>query len=105
VVRLLGCALCGAEWTFGRIRCPCCGEGDPQKLPSFATDLHPAVRIEACEACRRYVKSIDLTVDGQAIPEVDDLSSLSVDLWASSEGFQRIEPGLAGEISANTLPT
>ena len=94
--RLLGCALCGGEWPLGRILCPCCGEGDPVKLPSFQSDSHPTVRIEACESCRRYVKSIDLTVDGRAIPEVDDLVSLSMDLWAAGEGFTRIEPGLAG---------
>jgi len=94
--RLLGCALCGEEWPLGRILCPCCGEGDPVKLASFQSDSHPAVRIEACETCRRYVKSIDLSVDGRAIPEVDDLVSLSMDLWAAGEGFTRIEPGLAG---------
>jgi FdhE protein len=54
------------------------------------------VRIEACETCRRYVKSIDLTLEGRAIPEVDDLVSLGMDLWAASEGFERVEPGLAG---------
>ena len=97
--RLLGCALCGGEWPLGRILCPCCGEGDPVKLPSFQSDSYPAARIEACETCRRYVKSIDLTVDGRAIPEVDDLLSLSMDLWAAGEGFVRIEPGLAGELS------
>jgi hypothetical protein len=94
--RLLGCALCGGEWPLGRILCPCCGEGDPVKLPLFQSDNHPAARIEACETCRRYVKSIDLRVDGRAIPEVDDLVSLSMDLWAAGEGFTRIEPGLAG---------
>ena len=94
--RLLGCSLCGGEWPLGRILCPACDEGDPVKLPSFQSDSHPAVRIEACESCRRYVKSIDLTVDGRAIPEVDDLVSLSMDLWAAGEGFTRIEPGLAG---------
>jgi len=57
------------------------------------------VRIEACESCRHYVKSIDLTVDGHAIPEVDDLASLSMDLWAAREGFERIEPGLAGRLA------
>jgi FdhE protein len=56
------------------------------------------VRIEACDSCRHYVKSIDLTVDGRAIPEVDDLASLSMDLWAAREGFARIEPGLAGRL-------
>jgi hypothetical protein len=97
--RLLGCALCGGEWEFGRILCPRCAEGDPAKLPSFQGPAYPAVRIEACETCRRYVKSIDLTVDGCAIPEVDDLLSLSMDLWAAREGFTRIEPGLAGKLA------
>jgi len=94
--RLLGCSLCGGEWTLGRILCPACDEGDPAKLPSFQSPSYPAVRIEACETCRRYVKSIDLTVDGRAVPEVDDLVSLGMDLWAAREGFARIEPGLAG---------
>jgi FdhE protein len=48
---------------------------------------------------RGYVKSIDLTVDAHAIPEVDDLDSISMDLWATSEGFARIEPGLAGAMT------
>jgi formate dehydrogenase maturation protein FdhE len=94
--RVLGCGLCGGEWPVGRIRCPCCEEEDPNKLPSFQAQTHPAVRIEACESCRRYVKSLDLTLDARAIPEVDDLVSLAMDLWAAREGFTRIEPGLAG---------
>lgn len=95
-LRLLGCALCGGEWPVGRICCPGCGEEDPAKLPSFTEPTHPAVRIEACQTCRRYVKSIDLTLDARAIPEVDDLLSLGMDLWAGREGFTRLEPGLAG---------
>lgn len=94
--RFLGCALCGGEWPLGRICCPSCSEEDPERLPSFASDLYRGARVEACETCRRYVKSIDLTLDGRAIPEVDDLVSLGLDLWAAEEGFRRIEPGLAG---------
>jgi FdhE protein len=94
--RHLGCALCGGEWPLARIRCPSCAEENPERLPSFRSDTHPAVRIEACETCRRYVKSLDLTLEGRAIPEVDDLVSLGMDLWAASQGFDRIEPGLAG---------
>ena len=94
--RLLGCGLCGEEWPFGRIRCPCCFEEDPTKLPSFQSETHPTVRIEACETCRRYVKSIDLTADARAIPEVDDLVSLGMDLWAQEQGYARVAPGLAG---------
>ena len=94
--RMLACALCGGEWLFGRILCPGCFEGDPRRLPSFQADRHPRVRIEACETCRRYVKSLDLSEDARPIPEVDDLLSLSLDLWAREQGFERIEPGLAG---------
>jgi formate dehydrogenase accessory protein FdhE len=94
--RMLGCALCGSEWMFQRILCPSCFEDDPAKLPSFQSDRHSTVRIEACETCRRYVKSLDLSRDARPIPEVDDLMSLSLDLWATDQGFSRIEPGLAG---------
>lgn len=95
-IRLLHCALCALEWNINRICCPACGEDDPYKLPVYRSDPHPAVRIEACETCRRYVKSIDLTLDARPIAEVDDLLSLSMDLWAMEEGLTRIEPGLAG---------
>ncbi len=94
--RMLACSLCGTEWLFERILCPSCFEEDPYKLPSFRDEKHPTVRIEACETCRRYVKSIDLSEDARPIPEVDDLVSISMDLWAAEEGFARIEPGLAG---------
>jgi FdhE protein len=93
---LLCCALCGTEWSFQRILCPSCFEADPKKLPSFSADRHPNVRIEACETCRRYMKSIDLTLDARPIPEVDDVLSISLDLWAAEQGFTRIEPGIAG---------
>ena len=93
---MLRCALCALEWNVNRISCPACFEEDPYKLPLFHSDAHPNVRIEACETCRRYVKSIDLTQDARPIPEIDDLLSLSMDLWAMDEGFTRIEPGLAG---------
>jgi len=94
--RNLCCALCAGEWEFARIRCPSCGEADPHKLPSFQNEANPAARIEACDTCHRYVKSIDLTLDARPIPEVDDLVSLALDLWATDQGYQRIEPGLAG---------
>ncbi|HTE53908.1 MAG TPA: formate dehydrogenase accessory protein FdhE [Kofleriaceae bacterium] len=94
--RLLGCAVCGGEWPVNRIRCPACAEEGPDKLPQFQSERYPAVRLESCDACRGYLKSIDLTVDARAIPEVDDLSSLSMDLWAAEQGYTRLEPSLAG---------
>lgn len=94
--RLLGCSLCDHAWQVPRIVCVGCGEDRPEKLHGFHSDRHPAARIEACATCRTYVKSIDLTIDGRAIPEVDDLVSLSLDVWATEQGYTRLEPGLSG---------
>jgi len=30
------------------------------------------------------------------VPEIDELVALSLDLWAASQGYQALEPGLAG---------
>ena len=95
-VRTLICASCGFEWETPRVRCPACFEAAPAKLPSFASDRHPLARIEACETCRRYAKTLDTSRDERILPEVDDLASLALDLWAREQGFERIEPGLAG---------
>jgi len=95
-VRSLLCALCGLEWETPRILCPACRESDPQRLPTFTSPSHPLARIEACETCRRYTKFLDTTLDGRILPEVDDLLSLALDLWAVEQGFERVEPGLAG---------
>ncbi|HEV8268676.1 MAG TPA: formate dehydrogenase accessory protein FdhE [Thermoanaerobaculia bacterium] len=94
--RFLACALCGGEWPVGRIRCPACEEENPEKLPVFHDDRHPLARVEACETCRRYVKSLDLSLDARPIPEVDELLSISLDLWAAENGYARLEPGIAG---------
>ncbi len=94
--RLLCCALCGLESSFNRILCPACFEKEPKKLPIFAREEHPSARIEACETCGRYVKSIDTSRDIRAIPEIDDVATIALDLWAVEQGYTRIEPGLAG---------
>lgn len=94
--RHLHCALCGTSWQVLRAVCPSCGESDPAKLPAYNTATHIGVRIESCENCRKYLKSIDLTLDARPIPEVDELLSLGMDLWAVEQGLERFEPGLAG---------
>ena len=94
--RSLVCASCGLEWRIGRVRCATCLESDPSKLPAFTDRKHPGVRIEACESCRRYVKSLDLAIDPRSSPEVDELQSLALDLWAREAGYSRPQPGLAG---------
>lgn len=94
--RYLGCGVCGREQKISRIACAACGETSPELLAVYQSENLPEVRLEACDGCQRYVKSIDLSSDGRIIPEVDDLASLSMDLWAVEQGYERLEPSLAG---------
>lgn len=95
--RFLHCTLCGTEWRANRVSCAACGEDDPQKLPYYQADLHPGARVEACDTCGRYLKSIDLSLDARRVPELDELSSLALDLWAAEQGYERVGPGVLGQ--------
>ena len=87
--RFLLCALCLQEWECLRIVCPACGEQDFDKLPVYTAEQFSHVRIDACDRCHHYVKTIDLTKDGLAVPCVDDIASVSLDLWARERGYTR----------------
>ncbi len=87
--RFLVCSLCATEWEFRRILCPVCGEVDYQKLPRYTTEDFPAVRVEACDTCKHYLKSVDMTVDGLAVPLVDEIATAPLDLWAIEHGFTK----------------
>ena len=88
------CGFCLKEWTAPRISCPSCGEERFEKLAVFRAEEFPAARIDACETCRSYIKTIDLTKDGNAIPVVDDIATLTLDVWAREQGYQRLRPNL-----------
>jgi FdhE protein len=92
--RSLVCSLCFTEWDYLRIQCPACEENRFDALPVYTADAPAAVRIDACDSCRTYIKTIDLTRDGLAVPTVDDLASLPLDLWARERGYHRLYPNL-----------
>ena len=94
--RFLTCSFCVTEWEFRRILCPKCGEEDYQKLPRYSADNLAAVCLEACDTCKRYLKSVDMTVDGLAVPLVDEIATAPLDLWATEQGYTKISLNLMG---------
>jgi FdhE protein len=92
--RMLVCSRCLSEWNYHRVVCPSCGEEGFDALPVYTADAFPHVRMEACDACRRYLKTIDLTRNGLAVPVVDDVASLTLDLWAAERGYHRLQANL-----------
>jgi FdhE protein len=94
--RFLMCGDCLTSWPFQRIACPSCLEVDPRKLAYFSPEDAPGMRVECCDTCRLYLKSIDLTKDARPIPPVDELAAIHLDLWAREQGYQKIQANLAG---------
>ncbi|HKW36063.1 MAG TPA: formate dehydrogenase accessory protein FdhE [Candidatus Acidoferrum sp.] len=94
--RFLLCSFCSQEWEFRRILCPTCGEEAEDKLPVYIAEDSPHVRVEACDTCKFYIRTIDLTKDGNAIPTIDDLAAIPHTLWAGEQGYSRLQPNLLG---------
>jgi len=94
--RFLLCSFCSQEWEFRRIHCPTCGEQAEGKLPVYVAEQLPHIRVEACDTCKFYLTTVDLTKDGHAVPLVDDLAAIPLTLWAHEKGYSRLQPNLLG---------
>jgi FdhE protein len=122
--RFLLCARCSHSWGFARMTCPGCGEDSSSRLSIFNEEgslsgergsvvrgldgaLHghgraeyhavfPHTRIEACDNCLHYLLNIDLMVEPGAVPVVDELAAVPLDLYARERGFEKIVPNLMG---------
>jgi FdhE protein len=94
--RSLLCGFCLAEWEFRRIVCPGCGQEDHTKLPVYTAEGFPYIRVECCDACQTYIKTVDLTKNGLADPLVDELASVPLNLWAQERGYAKLHPNLFG---------
>jgi FdhE protein len=92
--RSLVCSFCLAEWEFRRIVCPGCGEENHAKLPVYTADELKHVRVEACDSCRIYIKTVDMTTNGLAEPVVDEIASVPLDIWAQKQGYTKLQPNL-----------
>jgi FdhE protein len=89
--RFLICSCCGYEWRFKRIQCPFCENEERRKFKYFFGDQdRRAYRIETCQKCKKYIKTVDTEeLDGAFFPAVEDLGTLYLDVLAKKEGYER----------------
>ncbi|MEW6003411.1 MAG: formate dehydrogenase accessory protein FdhE [Nitrospirota bacterium] len=94
--RFLQCSSCGFKWRFRRVVCPFCGNEDSKKLRYFHTEKDgKAYRVDVCDECKKYIKTIDLREAGEeAIPLVEDMGTLHLDIIAQKEGYKRGVPNI-----------
>ena len=95
--RHLLCSRCSQSWPYPRMVCAGCGNEETPALPIFAdADRFPGLRVDACDACHHYLVTVDLPKDPTAVPVVDELVALPLDLFARERGFTKITPNLMG---------
>jgi hypothetical protein len=114
--RHLVCARCGQSWSYSGSSCPSCGETSGSRRTVYAerrdgpvvgrdgdgpeptgdAPMFPHLRIDACASCERYLIDIDLGRDTRAVPDVDELAALPLDLYAAEHGLSKITPNLMG---------
>lgn len=90
------CMLCAHEWSFRRVYCPSCGEEREPQMAFYSAPEIPHVRVDVCDTCHSYLKTVDLTKTGLAVPVVDELATIPLDLWARQSGYQKLQTNILG---------
>ena len=74
-----------------RLKCPFCETEDDKELRYFyAEGEGKAHRVDVCEKCKRYIKTLDIReMAGEVIPIIEDMGTLYLDVLAQKEGYLR----------------
>ncbi len=88
--RMLICSICGHRWKGVRTVCPFCHTQDPKAHRYLFVEGDESVRIDVCEVCKKYIKTIDSRKMSQRIfPLLEDMGTIHLDMLAQGEGYQR----------------
>ena len=84
------CSFCGFEWPGERLKCPFCENSDHTKLHYFYAEGDEAYRVDVCDACNQYIKTVDSRkLDYEPDLGLEDIVTIHLDILASEKGFKR----------------
>jgi FdhE protein len=85
------CAACESTWSMPRIFCPYCENTQPEKLHYFFQEENEGLRLDVCNSCRHYLKTLDLRKkEINPVPVIEDLLTTHLDLWAQEKGYKKL---------------
>jgi FdhE protein len=85
-VRQLVCGRCHGRWLFEARTCPRCLSSERQRVFSAHGGLY---QVAACDACKRYLKAIDVKKAGRPLlMSVDTVATLALDQAIAAQGFE-----------------
>lgn len=92
-LRYLHCALCASEWNMVRVKCSHC-ESTRGIAYLGVEGGDEAVKAEACDACKSYLKILYMEKNPAVDAVADDLATLALDILMDEAGFLRSGPNL-----------
>jgi FdhE protein len=91
--RFLFCSFCDHKWHSQRIYCPFCENKDQKTLHYFFSEEEEEYRVDVCDQCRRYIKTIDTRkIKRPVYPFVEQVATLHLDMLAQNQGLQSGHP-------------
>ena len=90
--RYLLCSYCGYQWRIDRLFCPFCNNKDQESLHYFSPEGEESYRIDLCEKCNQYIKTIDFRKMEESDPFMEDLATSHLDILAVQKGYKRPVP-------------
>ncbi len=86
--KYLFCGQCGIQWRYPRLKCPFCENEDQQTLAFFTVEDEEQHRVDVCNVCNRYIKTIDVRKSNENPNlDVEDIATLHLDMLANEEGY------------------
>ncbi|MCL4295147.1 MAG: formate dehydrogenase accessory protein FdhE [Anaerolineae bacterium] len=89
--RHLRCGMCGANWSYPRLKCAFCANQDYRSLGYLTVEgEEEKYSLQTCEACRHYLKVV-VTFEPTPVDllPVEDLAILHLDVIAAERGYSR----------------
>ncbi len=90
--RYLLCSFCGYQWRIDRLICPFCNNKEQESLHYLYAEGEEAYRIDLCEKCDQYIKTIDLRKVGESDPCLEDLATVHLNMLVSKKGYKKPTP-------------
>lgn len=86
--RNLVCSFCWQTWSASRVYCPYCNSKQDKDLHYFYNEEENDARVDLCDNCKKYIKTIDTRqLDRFIYPPLEHISRLHLDIKAQELKF------------------
>lgn len=91
--RFFICSFCRHKWPARRLYCPFCDNKDAKTLNYFYSEEEPEYRVDVCESCQKYIKTVDTRKLGRILyPPLEQVATLHFDIKAKEMGLKNTLP-------------